>query len=206
MGRLSTAPTAAATSAPITMASMTDMPKFVTSCAVANAPIAANDAWQSEMVPPTPVVSTTESRITAKQTPPVTKLNQKSSSTKSATSSPMTAALTPKARVMVVIQGGRSEAAGGGGGGSTPESGSLISWAVREERRNTTSTKSTANGRPGRKPVARMLSVGRKLASSACRMPRPMPPTNAQTMLVRLPMTQAAIAATNSVKKSSESS
>ena len=67
MGRLSTAPTAAAMSAPITMASRTDMPKFVTSCAVANAPIAANDAWQSEMVPPTPVVSTTESRITAKR-------------------------------------------------------------------------------------------------------------------------------------------
>ena len=76
IGRLNTAPTAAAMSAPTTMATSTDRPKFVTSWAVANAPMAANDAWQSEMVPPIPVVSTTERRITDRATPPGTRLSQ----------------------------------------------------------------------------------------------------------------------------------
>ena len=75
MAAPSTRPTTAATSAPMTMASITDMPSW-TKRAVAKAPTAANEAWHSEMVPPTPVVSVIDSRITDRHTPAVARPTQ----------------------------------------------------------------------------------------------------------------------------------
>ena len=42
-----------------------------TSCAVANAPMAANVAWHSEIVPPMPVITTIDRRMSARHVPPM---------------------------------------------------------------------------------------------------------------------------------------
>ncbi len=49
---------------------------WLASWAVAKAPMAANTPWHSEMVPPTPVVSTIDSMITARHTPATTRPSQ----------------------------------------------------------------------------------------------------------------------------------
>src|SRR5262245_21034693 len=123
-GNARTAPTAAATAAPISIARRTAMPVRLTSCAVVNAPIAANVAWQSEMVPPTPVIITIDSSTTARQVPPTKIASHSWSNTNQQRRNTTTVTTTPNTRVAIVIQRGRSSAAGAGGGGSTPASGS----------------------------------------------------------------------------------
>ncbi len=67
-GNASNAPTAAAITAPITIASMTAMPNLVASCAVVHAPIAAKVATHSEISPAIPVITVIERKIVARMT------------------------------------------------------------------------------------------------------------------------------------------
>ena len=68
-GMASRAPTAAAITAPTTIVVSTGMSNRSASCAVANAPMPANDAWHSEIWPAIPVITVIDRKIRAKITP-----------------------------------------------------------------------------------------------------------------------------------------
>ena len=50
----------------MTIATSTDIPNRVASCAVAHAPMPANVAWHSEICPAIPVITVIERKMTAK--------------------------------------------------------------------------------------------------------------------------------------------
>src|SRR5680860_365147 len=65
-GIASSAPTAAASAAPTSRVGSTPRPQVSTICAVANAPMPAKVAWESETCPPIPVMTVIDRKIVAK--------------------------------------------------------------------------------------------------------------------------------------------
>ncbi|MEZ5137034.1 MAG: hypothetical protein R2699_18810 [Acidimicrobiales bacterium] len=68
-GRAIRAPSAAATAAPTTIATSTDIPVLSTSWAVAKAPTAAKAAWHSEICPARPTTTVTDKKIRLRMIP-----------------------------------------------------------------------------------------------------------------------------------------
>ena len=78
-GNASSMPTSAATAPPTSAPASTDTSHRSASCIAVNAPTAANDAWASEICPPSPVNTVTDRKITPKITASVITVTQKSS-------------------------------------------------------------------------------------------------------------------------------
>ena len=161
-GIASSAPTAAATTAPTIIPSSTFEPSAETSWAVVNARCPANVAWHSEIWPAMPVMTVIDRKITEYTSVSVRSESQNASArcerdvhhddrTKS----------TPRMWVERVNMALRLADASDGGGGSAPESGSVASRRLRSPGQNSSRRNSAANGSDGLRPCAMRLAGGR---------------------------------------------
>ncbi len=179
-----TAPTAAATAAPMSIASRTDIPKWLTSWNTVKPPIAAKVPWHSEISPARPVMIVIERKIVDMMTAWVTRNVQDASPRKSTTDPVIAKNTTAKVRVASVSPWLRVVAARAGGGGSTPARGSDTSRLPRIAGQNTSTTNSTTKGIAGVTFSCTVFSHGkvsvqrgRNVCDVAISTPSPRPPT-----------------------------